>query len=201
MVQGPLSRCVQKVPRRWPKFCFTQSSHPHVCKALSKLCVKGPLFLKMEPLNRGFKDPPLFAKETPSGFLPKSSQDAGQLALSANTPRCVQELFTKPPPCCQIPDPGQCPCYLQKGPIPEVCHSTSVPDPAGGAPPLWVLKVAKLFIKGLLLLQQLHHPSFSGPKTTPRGLLKPLPHAVSPPWGGGRGGPSPRSKVSLNLVG
>lgn len=81
LVQGPLSRCVQKVPRHWPKFCFAQSSHPHVCKGLTKLCVKGPLFPKS---HRGFKGPPLFAKETPSGFLPKSSQDAGQLALSAN---------------------------------------------------------------------------------------------------------------------
>lgn len=48
------------------------------CSKLYPNCVsKAPLFLKMEPLNRGFKDPPLFAKETPSGFLPKSSQDAG----------------------------------------------------------------------------------------------------------------------------
>lgn len=98
LVQGPLSRCVQKVPRRWPKFCFAQSSHPHVCKALSKLCVKGSLFLKMEPLNRGFKDPPLFAKETPSGFLPKSSKDAGQLALSASPPDVSKSCLQSRPP-------------------------------------------------------------------------------------------------------
>ena len=157
LVQGPLSRCVQKVPRHWPKFCFAQSSHPHVCKGLTKLCVKGPLFPKS---HRGFKDPPV-CKRDPFRLFAKVLPGRWPTCFVRQPPRCVQELFTKPPPCCQIPDTGQCPCYLQKGPIPAVCQSTSVPDPAGGAPPLWVLKVAKLFIKGLLPLPQLHHPPWA----------------------------------------
>ena len=119
LVQGPLSRCVQKVPRHWPKFCFAQSSHPHVCKGLTKLCVKGPLFPKS---HRGFKGPPLRPLQAFCQSPPRTLANW----LCQPTPTMCPRIVYKAAPMLPNPRYWTMPLLFAKG-----AHSSGLPEHLG----------------------------------------------------------------------